>query len=198
MGRGKKREDARKPRRSTPEERRQAVEAFRKSGLTQAMFAKQWGVNPITFSGWVARAGAKDPRERRGRKPRLAEAVKQEVAATKRRFPTFGFLKIRDFVRRFRGIAVAVTCAAARCSAAQLDRELPRAQARVDRATFYAEARSAMKEAVLGLEDPDEIRKAEQDAIWRTLERHGLARRHVGLRRTPCPTLTPVATGPIE
>ena len=82
-------------------------------------------------------------------------------------------------------------------TAAQLDQELPRADTRVDRKLFYAEARSAMKEAVLGLTDRDEIRKAEQDAIWRTLERHGLAKLHVGLRRTPCPKFTPVATGPI-
>lgn len=107
MGSGsKKREGARKLRKSTAEERRQAVEAFQKSGLTQALFAQQWGVNPITFSGWVVRAGARDPGERRGRKPRLADAVKQEVAATRRRFPTFGLRRIRDFVRRFSGLTV--------------------------------------------------------------------------------------------
>src|SRR6202008_3130714 len=58
------------------------------------------------FSGWVGQAGAKAPGERRGRKPRLPEPVKQEVVAVKRRFPTFGFLKIRDFVRRFSGVSV--------------------------------------------------------------------------------------------
>jgi transposase InsO family protein len=97
---------ARKLRKSSPEERRQAVEAWQRSGLSQAMFSKQWGVNPITFSGWVAMAGAKRPAERRGRKPRLAEPVKREVVSVKRRFPTFGFLKIRDFVRRFSGLSV--------------------------------------------------------------------------------------------
>jgi transposase InsO family protein len=80
-------------------------------------------------------------------------------------------------------------------TAAELDRELPRAEDLVPRATFYAETRSAMREAVLGLVDPRAIRKAEQDAIWRTLEKHGLARRHVGPRRTPCPRLAPVAPG---
>jgi transposase InsO family protein len=78
-------------------------------------------------------------------------------------------------------------------TAAELDRDLPRADAFVSRAQFYAEARSAMREAVLGLVDARAIRKAEQDAIWRTLEKHGLARLHVGLRRTPCPRLAPVA-----
>ena len=103
---GKQRDGVRKLRKSTPEERREAVAAWRKSGLSQAMFSKQWGVNPITFSFWVGQAGAKSPLERRGRKPRLAEPVKQEVVAVKRRFPTFGFLKIKDFVRRFSGMSV--------------------------------------------------------------------------------------------
>jgi transposase InsO family protein len=105
-GGARKPEGKRKLKRSTPEARRQAVEAWQRSGLTQAMFAKQWGVNPMTFSGWVARTGARTPGERRGRKPSLAAAVKQEVAATKQRFPGFGLRKIRDFVRRFRGVSL--------------------------------------------------------------------------------------------
>jgi transposase InsO family protein len=103
---GKKGEGGRKLRKSTPEERRRAVEAWQKSGLAQRMFAQQWGVNPVTFSGWVAQAGAKVPGERRGRKPRLAEAVKREVVEVQRRFPAFGLRKIRDFVRRFSALSV--------------------------------------------------------------------------------------------
>lgn len=112
---GRKAKRVRKLRRSTPEERRKAVEAFSKSGLTQAMFAKQWGVNPITFSGWVARAAeggtpgleprANGPGRRRGA-GRLAEPVQREVVAVGRRFPTFGLRKIRDFLRRFSGLKV--------------------------------------------------------------------------------------------
>ena len=83
-------------------------------------------------------------------------------------------------------------------TAAQLDRELPRADTLVRRAEFYDEARSAVKEAVLGLTDPKEIRKSEQRALWRTLEKHGVARLHVGPRRTPCPRLAPVASGTAE
>jgi transposase InsO family protein/transposase-like protein len=104
--RGKKRDGVRRLRKSTPEERREAVAAWQKSGLSQAMFSKQWGVSPITFSCWVVKAGARSPGERRGSKPRLAEPVKQEVVAVKRRFPTFGLLKIKDFVRRFSGMSV--------------------------------------------------------------------------------------------
>jgi transposase-like protein len=51
-----------------PEERRRAVEAWQKSGLAQRMFAQQWGVNPVTFSEWVAQAGANVPGERRSGK----------------------------------------------------------------------------------------------------------------------------------
>lgn len=78
-------------------------------------------------------------------------------------------------------------------TAVELDRALPRADALVDRDRFYAEARSAIRAAALGHDDARSRRKAEQDAIWATLERHGLARRHVGLRRTPQPRATPVA-----
>lgn len=110
----------RKLARYTPEQRREAYEAWRKSGLSQAMFARQWGVHPITFSGWVRSYEAAGPkglepgggqvrgatRGRRGRKPWLAEPVKQEVVAVKRRFPTFGLQRIKDFVRRFAGLSV--------------------------------------------------------------------------------------------
>jgi hypothetical protein len=75
----------------------------------------------------------------------------------------------------------------------ELDREWPRADAIVDRARFYEEACSAMKEAVLGLADAEEIQKAQQDAVWRTLRKHGLARLHVGRRRSPCRNRPPVA-----
>jgi hypothetical protein len=72
-------------------------------------------------------------------------------------------------------------------TAAELDRETARADTRVDRKKFHDEACAAMRLAVLGLTDAEAIRKAEQDAIWRTLERHGLARLHVACvaRRAP-------------
>jgi len=78
-------------------------------------------------------------------------------------------------------------------TASELDAELLRADTIVHRDEFYEEARSAMKKAVHGLTKAAAIRRAEQDAIWRTLEKHGLARLHVGRRRTPCPRLARVA-----
>src|SRR5437870_13642627 len=108
MGTAKEGKKRRELARYTPEQRREALEAWKKSGLSQAMFARQWGVNPMTFSGWVhtyEEQGAKGlepggaaPRRRRGRKPWLPEPVKREVIAVKRRFPTFGLQKIKDFV----------------------------------------------------------------------------------------------------
>jgi hypothetical protein len=79
-------------------------------------------------------------------------------------------------------------------TAAMLDHETPCAHAVVDRGAFYEDARSAIETAVLGLTTAKQIRKAQQDAVWRTLEKHQLARIHVGLRRVPSPRAPPVAT----
>jgi putative transposase len=116
MGSGTRhRKGVRKLTKYTPEERRAAVEAYHKSGLTQAMFAKQWGVNQMTLSGWLWRyaevgpkglePGGKGAVRRRGR-ARLARPVQQEIASVKRRFPTFGLRKVKDFLRRFSGLKV--------------------------------------------------------------------------------------------
>ena len=61
-------------------------------------------------------------------------------------------------------------------TAAQLDAETARADARADRGRFYEEACSALKEAVHGITTAPARRKAERAAIWSVLERHGLAR----------------------
>jgi transposase InsO family protein len=86
-------------------------------------------------------------------------------------------------------------------TADELDRMLPRGDARVDRAAFYACARAAMQTAVLGLNDPEAARKAERDAVIRTLCEHGLARRHIGRRprvgNVPWPE-TPKASGAVR
>jgi hypothetical protein len=70
-------------------------------------------------------------------------------------------------------------------TAQELDQRLPRAEALVSRARFYAQARAAIERAVLGIEGERARRKAEQEAIWNVLEMHGLARRVQGTRRTP-------------
>lgn len=101
-------------RQHTSEERRAAVEAFEKSGLSRADFAATFGVTTATLSTWLARYRAGGPkslepsprRKRSGGKHALAPTVREAIVHTKRRFPTFGLKKIRDFLARFAGVAV--------------------------------------------------------------------------------------------
>lgn len=115
----------------TPEERRQAVEAWRQSGLTQKAFARQWGVSHMTLWNWARKYAlegpkglerlASGPAKRRGKAP-LAAAVKAEIVATRQRFPTFGLKKIRDWLRRFGGLRVSRSSVKRVVDAAGLER----------------------------------------------------------------------------
>ena len=67
-------------------------------------------------------------------------------------------------------------------TASALDQMVPRGDAHVDRDGFYAAACAAVREAVRGLEQPRAVRKAERDAIIKTLCEFGLARVHRGPR----------------
>lgn len=67
-------------------------------------------------------------------------------------------------------------------TAGQVGRELPRADAWVDREAFYRAACDAMEAAVLGLTNRRTLRHARREALFATLERFGLARRYVGPR----------------
>ena len=100
-----------------PDARREAVEAYRKSGLSQQDFGKLWGVSAASIGKWsraYETGGPKALEEKaRGRPkgsggmfPRLPQAVREAIVATKRRFPTFGLRKVRDFLLRFQGIRV--------------------------------------------------------------------------------------------
>lgn len=37
----------------TADERRELIDEFRSSGLTQAAFCREWQINPNTFCGWL-------------------------------------------------------------------------------------------------------------------------------------------------
>ena len=110
-------EDARGHQRYTPEQRREAVECFHASDMTQAAFARTWGVSKITLGHWVRRHAleggkglerlADGPPRPRGRPP-LPKPVHDEVAAVQRRFPDFGLRRVRDFLRRFAGLKVSL------------------------------------------------------------------------------------------
>jgi transposase InsO family protein/transposase-like protein len=102
-----------KTRRSfTPEERRAAVEAYLKTGLTQQSFSKLWGISTATLGKWVRRytdEGAKGlerkPHAGKGKR-RIAKAVHDEIVRVKRFFPDFGLKRVRDYLFRFRGVKV--------------------------------------------------------------------------------------------
>lgn len=97
------------------EERRQAVEALEKSGRTLREFARLWGVSTSTLAEWRRRyrlqgakglfGGRPGPR---GSRAKLPPAVREEVKGALGLFPGFGLRRIRDFLRRFRGVKASV------------------------------------------------------------------------------------------
>lgn len=96
----------------TPEERRAAVEAYQRSGLSLKAFSAVWGVSGATLSNWVKRYREEGPKglERRPHASkgtsRLAAAVKAEIVRAGKLFPAFGLRRVRDYLRRFRGVQV--------------------------------------------------------------------------------------------
>lgn len=67
-------------------------------------------------------------------------------------------------------------------TADELDRILPHAEHRVNRARFYASACAAIEAAVRGLDNARARWRAEREAIWRTLEQFRLVTRTRGRR----------------
>lgn len=94
----------------TPEQRRQAVEAYLKRGGSAESFANVWGVTPRVLRYWILlyrTGGPKALEGRSGRKPGRAPVpagVEAAIVETKAANPGFGLRKVRDFLARFRGI----------------------------------------------------------------------------------------------
>jgi transposase InsO family protein/transposase-like protein len=123
-------------RKHTPEQRRQGVEAFSKSGLTQRDFARVWGVSLKTLSLWLARYRESGPK---GLEPRprsrppvvkppshaVPERVRDEIERTKRRFPDFGLRRVRDFLARFQGVRVSTGTVARTLDERGIERAVP-------------------------------------------------------------------------
>jgi transposase-like protein len=99
---------AKKPTRRTfnGDERRQAVEAYLKSGMSQRPFAKLYGISEGSLGNWVRRHGKAG---RRGSRPKsvaarrargalsaLPQATKMAIKALKAKFPDSGLRKVRD------------------------------------------------------------------------------------------------------
>lgn len=100
----------------TPEQRRQAVEAYLKSGMTQEDFARTWGITAKSLIIWLQihrdhgpkgleGASLRQGAQRRGRKG-LPVAVKQEIRSVKEANPELGSKSVRNFLFRFRGVKV--------------------------------------------------------------------------------------------
>ena len=100
--------------------RRQAVEAYRKSGLSQKDFSKIWGVAEVTLGRWNSLYEKYGPKGLEGsifqdtfRKykarhhKRISETLQKEIIKTKLENPMFGLRKVRDFLQRFEGLKVA-------------------------------------------------------------------------------------------
>lgn len=100
----------------TPEERRQAVEAYQKSGLTQEDFCKTWGTTPGTLINWLKKYREEGPKglegyappkaddKRKGRK--ISQQVVDEIVRIKNADPRSGLKYIKQVMSRFKGINV--------------------------------------------------------------------------------------------
>ena len=103
--------DVRVSKRYTPEERRAAVEAFRKSGRRRAEFAKLWGCSTSSLDKWLRRYDAEGPkgletRPRVVRRPaaaanRLPDSARATIVAVRAEHPEFGAQRIADHLKRF-------------------------------------------------------------------------------------------------
>lgn len=102
----------------SPENRREAVEAYLKSGMSFDEFGRVWGIaGRGTLWKWVKAYKEKGPKglenkiygshsKKRGAPRRVPEPVREEIAEVKRGNPGFGFKKIKHFLWRFRGVKV--------------------------------------------------------------------------------------------
>jgi transposase-like protein len=105
------RKKAKTQRSFTADQRRQAVEAFEKSGQGLQAFAKAWGLHERVLGRWVkayrtdgpkALAGKKTGRKL-GKAP-VAPALREGIKKVKAEFPDFGLRKVQGFLARFKGL----------------------------------------------------------------------------------------------
>jgi transposase InsO family protein len=100
-----------------PEERRKAVEAFSKTGMTAVDFARLWGISTKALVKWRRRYEEGGPKAlesvygRRkgaagGAAKRLPAPLRAEITKVLKRFPFYGLRRVRDWLRRFGGVAV--------------------------------------------------------------------------------------------
>jgi transposase InsO family protein len=105
----------RRRQRYSPTERKKTVEAYLASGMTIAMFAKTWGVCASTMSDWIGRYDAMGSDGMMDRARRLDDkrlgmkvpvAVRSEIIEIKKKEPSYGLKRIKNWLYRFRGVKV--------------------------------------------------------------------------------------------
>jgi transposase InsO family protein len=93
----------------SPEERRQAVEMYLKSGSSIYDFSRVWGVSESALGNWIDRYKEGGPQaletKRSGGRPRRP-GMREEIAEVQRKYPDFGLRKVKDFLFRFHGVKV--------------------------------------------------------------------------------------------
>jgi len=94
----------------SPDARRQAVEAFQKSGIGFEDFARLWGIAPSSLRKWVERYERLGPKglesmysKKKGHR-RLSQGVRQKIRKVSEENPGFGLKKVRDYLFRFGGL----------------------------------------------------------------------------------------------
>ncbi len=100
----------------TPEQRREAIETYLQSGLTQKDFCIRWGISKKSLLTWLQRykddgpKGLEDQRyERKAPHPKaLPEPTKEVIREVKEKHPRFGLRKLRDWLFRYHDTKVSV------------------------------------------------------------------------------------------
>ncbi len=95
-----------------PEERRQAVEMFMKSGSSVHDFARVWGVSENTLEGWLQKYRTGGPKALEGRKPGgrpRRKGVRELIEKVKQENPDFGLRKVKNFLGRIAGVRVSTS-----------------------------------------------------------------------------------------
>lgn len=102
-------------RRYPPTEKKKIVEAFLKSGMSLSQFSAAWGVSGSSLSGWVYLYETEGsdglmPRPKKADDKRLgmkiSESTQSEIIELKKKEPSYGLKKIKDWMYRFRGVSV--------------------------------------------------------------------------------------------
>jgi transposase InsO family protein/transposase-like protein len=98
----------------TSVQRRQAVEAQAKSGLSLVEFGRVWGVGARALGRWrraYAASGTLGLERKaypKGSRAGTPATTQESILAAQERFPTFGLRKVRDWLLRFRGVKTSV------------------------------------------------------------------------------------------